>query len=178
MSLPVTSIDEDFTVTPRMADYASDTCVSNLSRWMKLSLLGKEYSFLFGDDEQTRAMKESYNGRYLQAVPCGKGKVYFVGIPVELSTDIEKIASFYAQIMDAEKISLPFTAQKSAQGIFISRVQWENGACFYTAVNENDNEETVTITDHLHHKSFELTIAPNDVNLFAVNVHGEKTAEY
>ena len=172
-----TALDEDYSVTSRTAKYMQECSLSNLSRWTKFSLLGKEYSLFFGDDEQTRAMKESYHGQLSQIVSCGKGKIYFIGVPIELSLEINKIAEIYAQIIKTEKIALPFTAKKSTEGIFISRIQWETGACLYTAVNENDSAEHVAISDQLFQKSFKISLAPNDIQLFVVNAKGEKTAE-
>ncbi len=172
------SLDEDYSITSRTTKYMQECSLSNLSRWTKFSLLGKEYSLLFGDDEQTRAMKEIYQGQLSRMVSCGKGKIYFIGVPIELSLEINKIAEIYAQIIKTEKIALPFTVQKSTEGIFISRIQWETGTCLYTAVNENDSAEHVVVSDQLFHKSFEISLAPNDIHLFVVNAKGEKAAEY
>lgn len=171
------SLDEDYEPTSRGEMLAGTAALHNLARWESLSFLGEPFRFRFGDDEQTRAVKETYNGEPVHVAAYGKSRFYLVGVPLELSEDMDTIASFYRKVMQHEQISPPFTVQKETDGVFISCVQWDN-ARMYTVINETGSLQALTVTDRRTGRAFSFTVDADDVQIMAIDQAGNIIARY
>lgn len=171
------SLDEDYHRTSRGERLGADADIHNLSRWETLTFGGKELRLRFGDDEQTRAMKELYSGGTVRVINYGKSRFYLVGVPLEMTDDIEKIALLYRRLIQHEGLELPFTVKRDGDGVFVGCVQWEH-ARMYTAVNESGCECHVSLTDNRTGRVIDMTVDADDVRLCVVDDSGDLVADY
>lgn len=141
------SIDEDYHESARAEMLGASADVQNLSHWEAFNFGEEEIHLRFGDDEQTTAMKEVFSGELFRVVSYGKSRFYLLGLPIELSEDIEKIAAFYSMVIKREGIDLPFSLKKKAPAFSLDVYVGKTPLCMPPLMKADANTTLVLPTN-------------------------------
>jgi hypothetical protein len=87
------------------------------------------------------------DGKSLQTITLGKGKLYWVDVPMELSEDLDSIAAIYSSVADMAHLKRPFTpADGMSSGIMVYPQRLAQGT-LYLIASEEAEAQAVSLRD-------------------------------
>jgi hypothetical protein len=108
--------------------------------------------------------------------PCGKGKILFSSLPLELNSNLEAIADVYRYALKTAHVDPDFSTSMQDPGILICPTRFPH-ATLYVLTSES-NQSAVSFTDNRSRKSFTGQLQPGRAALLLIEDTGKLAASY
>lgn len=114
----------------------------------ELKIGGQRLRLAFGQQQQNWLHSLRFDdGSTMQEIPRGKGRIYWVAYPVELSEDLQSVAELYSYVATRLNIAKPFTALAPVPaGVLVFPTVLAD-LVLYVVVSDSDQDAAINIRD-------------------------------
>ncbi|MGN6714599.1 hypothetical protein [Anaerocolumna jejuensis] len=172
------SFNEYFKESGRLDTLFAGTSIRPLQKCEILRTENTAFHFSFAVEYMELAYAQEYEGAMMKMAGTGKDNLLCIGIPVELSDDINMTALLYQHILAMLSIKNPIAIHGvNTEGIYFSKIRWKE-AFLCCIVNEAYPEAEVRLSDYEVKKEYHLKLPGNESGMFLTGMDGNIIKTY
>ncbi len=159
-------LDEHWFSTGRLKDFAVDSTNLPVAEEEYLVIGDREFPLSYRGDKMVRVLKSVPRNtpqNSMMTLTRGKGKIFWLPLPVELSDTPETIMEFYSSLLGHFPLRQPVTVKQHSPGVFMLPTVYDK-AILCVCISESDRDSTA---DLLHVET---------QNVISVRIMAQRTA--